>query len=274
MLPVTNTTNPFQLMSDEVNVVTYLIILTTLADRNNPYLDDFVEILHLAARRMLDVMIGVLLSMFANIIFFPERAVDELRSRLLLSVQRTSAALRQSCEHLACLAQHQREEPSKNWEDLRSDVFASVEAMNFAGDGRAGVADLLSDAYLESSWWVDGGLVLGGVVWIPCGGNSLPGHLCLQAVLSMSRMLRITYMLACLCEPGFEEGADRPLAHDPMVLQALGQNGAAIGDEDRAIEILRPHLEMQRCSRRNHHQTSEKLGDVLDRLEDLCGFKM
>ena len=27
------------------------------------YLDDFVEILHLAARRMLDVMIGVLLSM-------------------------------------------------------------------------------------------------------------------------------------------------------------------------------------------------------------------
>ena len=27
------------------------------------------------------------------------------------------------------------------------------------------------------------------------------------------------------------QGADRPLAHDPMVLQALGQNGAAIGDE-------------------------------------------
>ena len=27
------------------------------------------------------------------------------------------------------------------------------------------------------------------------------------------------------------QGADRPLAHDPMVLQALGSNGEAIGDD-------------------------------------------
>lgn len=253
-----------------VNIVTYLMVLTTLADTNNPEVEDLEEVARLAQRRMLDVMLGVVLSMFANITFFPERGVDELRNRELLSIERTSAALRQSCVAFARLAEgHVDDVADEAWADLRSDVMASVEAMNFAGDGKAGVADLLSDAYLESSWRVDNGTVLGGVLWVPCGGNSFPGQRCLQAVLSISRMLRITYMLTCLCESGFEEGADRPLAHDPMVLQALGSNGEAIGDDlDRAIAVLKPHLEPQRCFQRGSQRDKQKLLEALERLEE------
>ncbi|CAL1130037.1 unnamed protein product, partial [Cladocopium goreaui] len=247
-----------------------MMVLTTLADTNNPEVEDLEEVARLAQRRMLDVMLGVVLSMFANITFFPERGVDELRNRELLSIERTSAALRQSCVAFARLAEgHVDDVADEAWADLRSDVMASVEAMNFAGDGKAGVADLLSDAYLESSWRVDNGTVLGGVLWVPCGGNSFPGQRCLQAVLSISRMLRITYMLTCLCESGFEEGADRPLAHDPMVLQALGSNGEAIGDDlDRAIAVLKPHLEPQRCFQRGSQRDKQKLLEALERLEE------
>ncbi|CAK9027142.1 unnamed protein product, partial [Durusdinium trenchii] len=250
-----------------VNFTTYVIVLNTLADRNDPEISDQQEVLRLATRRMLDVMIGVCLAMFANVFFFPERAVDELRARELLSFQRTAEAIRTSSVVLAGLAAR-APEPEDSWDDLRADLFASAEAMNFAGDGRPGVMDLLSDAYFESQWRVAGGArVLGGALWVPCGGKSLPGHRCLEAVIGISRMLRITYMMVSLCEPGFEQGAERPLANDPMVLQALGYQGAAIGDElDRVLNLMKPRFEASGCEQ--HKGTPGELNETLERLEE------
>eukprot|EP00913_Durusdinium_trenchii_P020880 g19618.t1 len=172
-----------------VNFTTYVIVLNTLADRNDPEISDQQEVLRLATRRMLDVMIGVCLAMFANVFFFPERAVDELRARELLSFQRTAEAIRTSSVVLAGLAAR-APEPEElgvgllsprvldSWDDLRADLFASAEAMNFAGDGRPGVMDLLSDAYFESQWRVAGGARVLGLlvekVFVPdsCGLGS------------------------------------------------------------------------------------------------------
>ena len=53
------------------------------------------------------------------------------RRGLLLSVQRTSAALRQSCEHLACLAQHQREADIKKTVCKKHGRFTSLTSMGF-----------------------------------------------------------------------------------------------------------------------------------------------
>ena len=78
-------------------------------------------------------------------------------------------------------------------------------------------------------------------------------------------MLRITYMLVSLCEQGFEEGSDRPLAHDPLVQQALGPDGRHISDDlDLALEELQPGLEPQGCSR---HVGGKDLQAALERLE-------
>ena len=56
---------------------------------------------------------------------------DPPRRGLLLSVQRTSAALRQSCEHLACLAQHQREADTKKKPLQKTREVYSLTSMRF-----------------------------------------------------------------------------------------------------------------------------------------------
>eukprot|EP00435_Cladocopium_sp_Y103_P046337 s914_g13.t1 len=49
----------------------------------------------------------------------------------------------------------------------RPEITSSYESLNFAGDGRPGVGDVLEDARWESAWGVDGGVLLLGTIQGP-----------------------------------------------------------------------------------------------------------
>eukprot|EP00434_Breviolum_minutum_P019498 symbB.v1.2.017199.t1/scaffold1338.1/size124487/2 len=110
----------------------------------------------------------------------------------------------------------------------KDEIWNSFESLNFAGDGRPGVGDVLEDARWESRWGVDRGvLLLGGLLWLPgCWKGPPKGKHCLDAVPILSRLLRSVQVLVGICQSDFGEDAKRPLCHDAGVFHTLGANGS------------------------------------------------
>lgn len=139
--------------------------------------------------------------------------------------------MKAACQLLASHASPTDQEASSNtsqWTELRKEITSSYESLNFAGDGRPGVGDVLEDARWESAWGVDGGvLLLGGLLWFPsCGRRGPPkAKHCLDAVVTVSRLLRSVQTLMGICQSDFGEDAQRPLRHDPLVWATLGPDG-------------------------------------------------
>eukprot|EP00437_Effrenium_voratum_P069187 CAMPEP_0181501754 /NCGR_PEP_ID=MMETSP1110-20121109/55967_1 /TAXON_ID=174948 /ORGANISM="Symbiodinium sp., Strain CCMP421" /LENGTH=884 /DNA_ID=CAMNT_0023630241 /DNA_START=99 /DNA_END=2753 /DNA_ORIENTATION=- len=215
-----------------VAFVTYAVVISGLFDLNNfDSLDweaNWIQLTgELALRRCCDVGMGVLVAAVVSIFVAPDRATDELRKREEEALRCAASVIQASARHLAWRAQGI--ERQESWTEMRKETWSSFEALNFAGDGLPGVADLLEDVRWESRWGVDGGmLILGGFLWLPCRSKSAPlrGRQCLEAVKELSRLLRTSHLLISVLEPGLGEDADRPLAHDSRVLEALGPEAA------------------------------------------------
>ena len=65
------------------------------------------------------------------------------------------------------------ENESESWAELHQELWSSFEALNFAGDGRPGVGDVLEDARWESRWGVDGGRVILGPEMVMFKGQNI-----------------------------------------------------------------------------------------------------
>lgn len=235
-----------------VTFVTYQIVLSSLADKlieDNELVLPMPKAVDIAVRRCVDVLVGIVVATVVSIFLAPDRGIDELRDRENEALKCAVTALRRAGAVLAATAAGQPRDATEDeeaWTELRNEVWTSFEALNFAGDGQPGVGDVLEDARWEGRWGVDGGfLVLGGLLWLPrccfrcCGRRKKPSsRKCLQAVVAISRLLRIVNMLVAMLQEGLGEDAGLPLANDPRVLQALGTNGEALAESlDAALGV-------------------------------------
>ncbi|CAK9037067.1 Aluminum-activated malate transporter 9 [Durusdinium trenchii] len=209
--------------------VTYTVVIMGLTDELQEDLDLLSSTAQLAVRRCCDVSAGVVITMVTSIFLAPDRAVDELRKREEDALRIAAKGMQAASGVLArAAARKELEQEPRAWRELRKEVWTSFEALNFAGDGRPGVGDVLEDARWESRWGVDRGrLVLGGLLWIPWCGSQPRGKHCLEVVVILSRLMRTVHCLISICESSFGEDAARPLSHDPRVLETLGPNGQA-----------------------------------------------
>ncbi|CAE6931538.1 GIP [Symbiodinium sp. CCMP2592] len=229
--------------SQSVTFVTYQIVLSSLADRlvADNEVPAMPKAMDIAVRRCVDVLVGIVVATVVSIFLAPDRGIDELRDRENEALKCAVSALRRAGAVLAATAAGQTRDATEDeeaWTELRNEVWTSFEALNFAGDGQPGVGDVLEDARWEGRWGVDGGfLVLGGLLWLPgrcfrcCGRRKKPSsRKCLQAVLEISRLLRIVNMLVAILHEGLGEDAELPLSNDRRVLQALGPNGEGLAE--------------------------------------------
>lgn len=220
-----------------VAFVTYMVVIFSLTDDLDmgpevAHVELMRRSLHLALRRCLDVAVGVLTTLVVSVFVAPDRAVDELREREEEALRCAAKGMKAACQLLASHASptvdQETSSNSSQWTELRKEITSSYESLNFAGDGRPGVGDVLEDARWESAWGVDGGvLLLGGLLWFPsCGRRGPPkAKHCLDAVVTVSRLLRSVQTLMGICQSDFGEDAQRPLRHDPRVWATLGPNG-------------------------------------------------
>eukprot|EP00913_Durusdinium_trenchii_P000498 g455.t1 len=132
-------------------------------DPRHEDLDLLSSTAQLAVRRCCDVSAGVVITMVTSIFLAPDRAVDELRKREEDALRIAAKGMQAASGVLArAAARKELEQEPRAWRELRKEVWTSFEALNFAGDGRPGVGDVLEDARWESRWGVDRGrLVLG-----------------------------------------------------------------------------------------------------------------
>jgi len=230
-----------------VAFVTYMVIIFSLSDElynlEAPKNAELLELsFHLALRRCCDVAVGVLTAMVVSIFIAPDRAVDELRSREEEALKGAAKGMKAACRLLAWHASNpprdamveekdlvlEEDGSASTWSELRKEIWNSFESLNFAGDGRPGVGDVLEDARWESRWGVDRGvLLLGGLLWLPgCWKGPPKGKHCLEAVPILSRLLRSVQVLVGICQSDFGEDAKRPLCHDAGVFHTLGANGS------------------------------------------------
>ncbi|CAJ1335388.1 unnamed protein product [Effrenium voratum] len=208
-----------------VSFITFIVVMSNISDSTDFSSEtEMIELTwSLTLRRCCDVLAGVLAAMVVSIFVAPDRAVDALRLREETALQTAASVIRAAARHLALRAKGQQpgEEP---WSELHKETVTSFEGLNFGGDGRAGVADLLADARWESRWGLDGGkLVLGGLLWLPwCSKSAHPGRRRLEVVETLSRLLRLANLLISVLQPGLGEDAERLLSHDRRVVDALG----------------------------------------------------
>ena len=235
-----------------ITFVTYLVVLLTLIDSEKTE-PDGAPVMPVAEstalRRCVDVAAGVVLAMVANVFIAPDRAVDQLRMREATAMRTAAEAIKEAGRALwAKGARKEHAVTLEKWEQLKQDTWKSVEDFQFAGDGHPGKGDLLEEALWESRWGVDAGfLILGKSLWIPGWAPSVPGRRCINAVIAVSRLMRITNMLCHVLEPGLEEGAHRPL-EDERLVSALGNEASDLAALlDRAVERIAARLAPEGC---------------------------
>ena len=227
-----------------ITFVTYLVVLLTVIDSEKTA-EEGAPVMpaaeSIALRRCVDVAAGVMLAMVANVFIAPDRAVDQLRLREATAIGNAAATMKEAGRVL--WAKAARMEMAGKWEQLKTDTWKSVEELQFAGDGHPGKGDLLEEVLWESRWGVDAGfLVLGRILWIPGWAPSVPGRRCINAVIAVSRLVRITNVLCHVLEPGLEEGAQR-LLEDERLLSALGPEASDFTALlDQAVERLTARL--------------------------------
>eukprot|EP00435_Cladocopium_sp_Y103_P054092 s914_g17.t1 len=105
---------------------------------------------------------------------------------------------------------------------------------------------------------------LSGLLWFPACGRKGPPKAkhCLDAVVTVSRLLRSVQTLMGICQSEFGEDAQRPLRHDPRVWATLGPNG------EHFTALLDTTLSSAVHTLKGRPKTTVATVELTERLED------